>query len=198
MDVLDILQTTGAMRRLRPDPIPEELIERLLTAAVCAPSPGNSQGWDFIVVRGHALRGRLAAAMEPAVRPLLPAAGAPLPATHRRMVADAHYLLDHLAEVPLWIFVCGRPVYPAAAPSRDWIAPAVYPAAQNLVVAARSLGLGSVFTTYHKPCEAQVRELLGLPDDAEIAVSIPLGFPAEPFRRVHRKPVAAVRHDEGW
>ncbi|MFT4570059.1 MAG: nitroreductase [Hyphomicrobiaceae bacterium] len=198
MDFLELIHTTGAVRRLRPDPVPRELIERLLAAAICAPSPGNSQGWDFVVVQAPEQRRPLAQAMRDAVTPLLPPVGADVPRRHKRMIEGAHHLLAHLEDVPLWIFVCGRPVYPASAPAQEWIAPAVYPAAQNLVLAARALGLGSVFTTYHKPCEEKVRELLDLPEDVEIAVSIPLGYPDEPFRRVWRKPLANFVHWEGW
>jgi nitroreductase len=186
------------MRHLRPDPVSDETLRALVEAAVCAPSPGNSQGWDFIVIRAPERRVALATLLAAGVRPLLP----PIPqggdASRRRLLASAHHLLDHAHEVPAWILVCGRPVYPPSAPSTDWIAAAVYPAAQNLLLAARALGLGATFTTWHMTCEPAVRELLGIPADARIAVTVPVGWPARPFGPVRRKPVEEVSHWEQW
>lgn len=200
MDALEAIRTCRAMRHLRQDPIPEETLRRVLEAATCAPSPGNSQGWDFVVVRDPARRGRLAALLREGVQPLLPPV-APVgegDPSRRRMLASAHHLLDHLEGVPVWVLVCGRPVYPAGKPSPDWIGSAVYPAAQNLLLAARALGLGATFTTYHMPREAEVRALLGIPEEARIVVTIPLGWPDRPFGPVRRRPLSDVVHWEGW
>ncbi len=201
MDALDLLATCGAMRYLRPDPVPDELLRRVVEAATWAPSPGNSQGWEFIVVRDEPERGRLAGLMGAAVRPVMPQAQAVeaiADPERRRMLTAALHLLDNISDVPVWILVCGRAVYPAAAPSDQWIGAALYPAAQNLVVAARSLGLATAFTTYHMLCEAEVRALLGLPEDLRVGVTIPLGWPARPFRRVRRRPVDDVLHWQRW
>lgn len=186
------------MRHLRPDPVPDAILREVLEAAVCAPSPGNTQGWDFIVVRDQPERERLATLLRDGVRTLLP----PVPdggdASRRRLLAAAHHLLDHALEVPVWVLVCGRPVYPAASPSADWIAAAVYPAAQNLLLAARGLGLGATFTTWHMPSEAAVRELLAIPAEARIAVTIPIGWPAREFGPVRRKSLDEVVHWARW
>lgn len=198
MEVLEAIRTCRAMRHFRPDPIPPELIRQLLEAATCAPSPGNSQGWDFVVVSEEARRRELAAILRDGVRPLLPPVPESGDASRRRLLASAHHLLDHALEVPVWILVCGRPVYPASAPSADWIGAAVYPAAQNLLLAARGLGLGATFTTWHMPTEPAVRALLGLPDQARIAVTIPVGWPDRPFGPVRRRPLAEVVHWERW
>lgn len=198
MDVLEAIRTCRAIRRLRPDDVDEATVRTLLEAATCAPSPGNSQGWDFVVVRGQPVRARLAALLSDGVRPLLPLPDAAPDGARRRLLASAHHLLDHAAEVPVWVLVCGRPVYPVSAPSADWIAAAVYPAAQNLLLAARGLGLGATFTTWHMPSEAAVRELLAIPDDARIAVTIPVGWPAQPFGPVRRRPLDTFVHVDRW
>lgn len=198
MEVLEAIRTCRAIRHLRPDPVPDDTLRALLEAATCAPSPGNSQGWDFVVAREETGRRRLATILRDGVRPLLPAVPEGGDASRRRLLASAHHLLDHALEVPVWILVCGRPVYPASAPSADWIAPAVYPAAQNLLLAARGLGLGATFTTWHMPSEAAVRELLGIPEDARIAVTVPVGWPAKPFGPVRRKPLDEVVHWDRW
>jgi nitroreductase len=186
------------MRHLRPDPVPDEVLRDLLHSATCAPSPGNSQGWDFVVVREDERRRELARILRDGVKPLLPPVPEGGDPSRRRLLASAHHLLDHALEVPLWILVCGRPVYPASAPSADWIAAAVYPAAQNVLLAARGLGLGATFTTWHMPSEKAVRELLGIPDDARIAVTIPVGWPDRPFGPVRRKPLEDVVHWDRW
>ncbi|MFN2376868.1 MAG: nitroreductase family protein [Candidatus Binatia bacterium] len=198
MEVLEAIRTCRAMRHFRPDPVSPDLLRRLLEAATCAPSPGNSQGWDFVVVTEEGRRRELAAILRDGVRPLLPPVPKSGDASRRRLLASAHHLLDHALEVPSWILVCGRPVYPASAPSADWIGAAVYPAAQNLLLAARGLGLGATFTTWHMPSEPAVRTLLGLPDDARIAVTIPVGWPDRPFGPVRRRPLAEVVHWERW
>ena len=136
--------------------------------------------------------------MRDGVKPLLPAATEGGDPSRRRLLASAHHLLDHALEVPLWILVCGCPVYPASSPSADWIAAAVYPAAQNLLLAARGLGLGATFTTWHMPSEAGVRDLLAIPADARIAVTVPVGWPARPFGPVRRKPLEQVVHWDRW
>lgn len=186
------------MRHLRPDPVPDHLLRVLVEAAGCAPSPGNSQGWDFVVVQKESPRRALATLLRDGVGPLLPPTPTDGDPARRRLLASAHHLLDHALEVPVWILVCGRPVYPPAAPSPDWIAPAVYPAAQNLLLAARELGLGATFTTWHMPSEAAVRALLGIPEDARIAVTIPVGWPAKPFGPVKRKPIEHFLHRDHW
>jgi nitroreductase len=198
LEVLEAIRTCRAMRHLRPDPIPDDTVRELLHAATCAPSPGNSQGWDFVVVREAPIRRELAAILRDGVRPLLPPVPTSGDPARRRLLASAHHLLDTALEVPLWILVCGRPVYPAAAPSADWIGAAVYPAAQNVLLAARGLGLGATFTTWHMPSEKAVRALLGIPDDARIAVSIPVGYPDRPFGPVRRRPLEDVVHWEKW
>jgi nitroreductase len=175
------------------------MLHEILEAATCAPSPGNSQGWDFVVVKDPPVRPTLAGILRDGVRPLLPppsAAGAD--ASKRRLLESAHHLIDHALEVPVWVLVCGRPVYPVAAPSVDWIPSAVYPAAQNVLLAARALGLGATFTTWHMASEPAVRELLGIPSDARIAVTIPIGWPARAFGPVRRKPLDQVVHWGRW
>jgi nitroreductase len=74
----------------------------------------------------------------------------------------------------------------------------VYPATQNLLVAARALGLGTTLTTFHMTAEAEVREVLGIPAEVQIGAMIPVGWPAVPFGPVRRKPVSAVIHRDRW
>src|SRR5690606_31658584 len=156
-------------------------------------SPGNSQGWDFVVVRDPAVKARLGPVIRERLMPLVEKVPT-TPGSVRRTVEGAKHLLREFENVPVWIVVCGRKVYPPGAATDQMVDAALYPAAQNLIVAARSLGLGSTFTTLQLGSEDVMREVLGIPADVSIAVCIALGWPDRPFGPLKRKPVAEVLH----
>jgi nitroreductase len=196
MDALEALTTTRAMRRLKPDPVPEALIKQVIHAATCASSPGNSQGWDFVVVRDAEQRKRIGEVVREHVAPRLvpiPESGG-VAAARERMIRGAHHLATHFDLAPVIVFVCGASIYPPGNPYHEFVPAALYPAAQNLIVAARALGLGTVFTTFHMMCEPQLRAIIGLPASHRIQVTIPLGWPEGRFGPVARKPVEQVIH----
>ena len=199
MDVFEAMETCRAMRHLKPDPVPDDVIRKVVHAATRASNPGNSQGWDFIVLREAAAKARLGEAvrrgMGPAIDVLLAEATSP---AEKRMYAGVRHLLDTFEAVPVHILVCGRAVYPPQSPRAELVPAALYPAAQNLIVAARALGLGTTFTTFHVAAEADVREILELPDEVILGVMVALGWPARPFGPVHRKPLDEVLHWDRW
>ena len=197
MDAIEAMETTRAIRYLKPDPIPRELIERVIFAATRASSPGNSQGWDFVVVQHRATKARIGPALRERMRGLV--RGMPgSDATARRMLAGANHLLERFEDVPVWIVVCGRKVYPPGAGTEQMVHAALYPAAQNLIVAARSLGLGTTFTTFQLAAEPEMRAALNLPSDVLIGVCVALGYPDRPFGPLARKPLDEVVHWEKW
>ncbi|HEY8119983.1 MAG TPA: nitroreductase family protein [Myxococcota bacterium] len=197
MDAIEAMETTRAIRFLKPDPVPEALIERVIYAATRASSPGNSQGWDFVVVRDRAIKQRIGPVLRERMLPLvrsMPSA----PGAVQRMLRGAQHLLQSFEDVPVWILVCGRKVYPPGAGTEQMVHAALYPAAQNLIVAARSLGLGTTFTTFQLAAEAEMRAVLKLPSDVSIGVCVALGYPDRAFGPVVRKPVANVIHWDQW
>jgi nitroreductase len=197
MDAIEAMETCRAIRYLKPDPVPRGLVERVLYAATRASSPGNSQGWDFVVVTERATKAKLGPVLRERMLPLvrsMPSA----PGMVQRMLGGAQHLLQEFENVPVWIFVCGRKVYPPGAGTDQMVHAALYPAAQNLIVAARSLGLGTTFTTFQLAAEAEMRAALGLPADVSIGVCVALGYPDRPFGLVSRKPLAEVTHWEKW
>jgi nitroreductase/uncharacterized protein YciI len=200
LGVFEVLGSARAMRRLRPDPVPDELIEKLIWAATRASNPGNSQGWEFVVVRDaapkRALRDAIAAGLAGVLRAPQPAPE--LSAREARLRDDALHLVQGLDRVPVLIAVCSRRVYPPGAPQDIFLWSAVYPASQNLCVAARALGLGTTFTTFQSVAEPEVRRILGIPDDVFIGTLIPVGWPERAFGPVRRKPVAEVIHRDRW
>ena len=196
-DVFELLGTARAVRYLKPDPIPAEVVERLVWAATRAPSPGNTQDWTFVCVYDRATLQRIGAAFEAVMGPAIDRMERP-DRTTDLMLNGAKNLATNLATVPLVIFVCGGVAYPAQQPREQMTWAALYPATQNLLVAARALGLGATLTTLHGVAEPVVRAELGIPADVLIAATIPIGYPAVPFGEVKRRPVSEVLSYNQW
>lgn len=197
MDVFEAMGTARAMRFFKPDPVPGELVGQLLWAATRASNPNNTQAWEFVVVRDEEQRRRIGEAVAPFAERV---AGFPDPGnpTDQRTLKGARNLAARLGEVPILVFVCGRNTYPATAPRETFMYSAMYAAAQNLVVAARALGLGTAFTTLHGVNEPAVREILQIPADVTIGVTMPVGWPDQPFGPVTRRLVPEVVHHDRW
>ncbi len=192
----ELMETCNAVRRLKREPVPQELLERVVYAATRAPSPGNSQGWDFVIVRDGALKKKIRDVIAPPIEAMF--ATIPPDSKMNRMLEDAKYLVRSLHEVPALIFVCGPVSYPPQAPQESFVWSALYPATQNLLVAARSLGLGTTMTTFQMVAEKEIRELLGIPPEVKFAAMVPIGWPERPFERVKRKPLSKVIHWDKW
>jgi nitroreductase len=127
MDVIEAMETCSAARYLKPDSLPQDLIERVIYAATCASSPGNSQEWDFIVVRNPEAKRRIRDLLMPRFK----AMRADMPTTGQvtsKMLAGAMHLAETLNEVPAIIFVCGPVAYPLNAPMEQFVWSALYPA----------------------------------------------------------------------
>ena len=197
MDIFEAMNTQRAMRRLKPDPVPEELIWKLLDAAVKAPSGGNRQPWNFIVIRDAATKAKIAEwyldGWNTAYGPFRQAAMAS-PAIAKTF-ASADRLANHLAEVPVFIMVTLDParVAPVTPPGAN-----VFPAVQNLLLAARALGLGATLTTVYRTHEAEVKQLLGIPETVETMALIPIGYPVGKFGPTARIPAETVTYWEKW
>jgi len=201
-DFFQVVGTQRAMRRLKPDPVPEEYIKKLIWAATRAPSGGNRQPWRFLVVTGAEKRKGLAALYKDAWDSYVkqgyadqPALSPEAAASNEKVLRSAQYLADHMAEVPVLILVCTF-----ALEVNQGIASgsSIYPAIQNLMLAARALGLGTALTTLHRWNEPKVRELLGIPATAETAALIPVGWPMGKFGAGLRQPVEAVTYWDTW
>src|SRR5579863_7253107 len=202
--VFEIIHTTRSMRRLKPDPVPDELIRKILEAGVCAPSGGNMQRWRFLVVTDPKVKEAVAAyyrrAWEEYVGPNY-RAGAPAPGSDpqrfARMLDAAQYLADHLHEAPVWIVAClegagvhGVPTYLSGS--------SIYPAVQNMLLAARALGLGATLTTLFLRFKNEVGAALGLPADAQVYALLPIGYPLGRFGPVRRVPLGEVVFEDRW
>jgi len=200
VDAFEAMGTAVSMRWLKRDPVPDELVDKLVWAATRAANPGNVQPWDFVVVRDETTRVELVDVMTAHLGGIRRFANAPLPddPTQRRMLEGVGYLVDHLADAPVLLFVCGNNVYPPQAPQELMMYSAAFGAAQNLMVAARALGLGAAYTTFHLASEAEIKTRLGIPPETRICVTIPIGWPGRPFGPLARKPVESVVHIDRW
>jgi nitroreductase len=199
-DLFEIMSTTRSMRRLKPDPVPGELIRKILEAGVSAPSGGNMQRWRFLVVRDPNVKQTVGAfykrAWDEIVAPRY-GAGEPAPGTtpdrFKRMLDAAQYLADHIHEAPVWIIPCMG----GGAGTRT-SGSSVYPAVQNMLLAARALGLGATLTTLYLNFEKEVDAALGLPPDVHTYALLPIGYPIGRFGPVRRVPLADVVYEDRW
>ncbi len=197
MDLFETINTQRAMRRLKPDPVPDDLIWKVLDAAIRAPSGGNRQPWNFIVIRDPDTKRKIAEYYLDSWNKsygLIKQAALASPAT-AKTYSSAEYLANHLAEVPVLIIATVNlsgvaPVTPPGA--------SIYPAVQNLMLAARALGLGTALTTFHRAHEAEVKQLLGIPDGVETFALVPLGWPRGKFGAGQRIPPEKVTYWEKW
>lgn len=198
MNAIEAMETCIAMRYLKPDPIPTEDLERLIYAATRASSAGNSQGWDFVVVTDQSLKNDIGKEVANGMAPVFANRPEGMDESQTRMYDGAQHLAENFAAVPAWIFGCGRKAYPPHDPQEVFMYASVYPAAQNLIVAARSMGIGTAFTTFHMTAADLIRERIGIPADVHLCVSIAAGYPDRKFKPVRRKPIGEVMHLNRW
>jgi nitroreductase len=205
-DLFEALHTQSAVRRFRPDPVPDPVLRQVLEAATRAPSARNAQPWHFVAVRDAALRaelGRLYLAAWEQARAHTERTGADADIEHRpgyaRMMVRVDDLARHLADVPVLVLACldTRELGPLADAEGRIRSPlaayaSILPAVQNLMLAARGLGLGTTLTTLAAAVEADLRAVVALPAELHVAALIPLGYPERRFRPTRRRPLEEV------
>jgi nitroreductase len=201
VDLLEGLATTRAIRRFRPDPIPDDDLATILFAATRAPSGSNRQGFRFVVLRDGERATEAKALLGDAFRRGwvdkartdgydTTADDSPRARTARAM----QHFVDHFEEIPVVVLPCLQR-HRAPTPTEG---ASVYPACQNLLLAARALGYGGVITMWHAYVEAELRALLGIPDGVGVMATIPLGRPQGHHGPVRRKPLRELVYEDGW
>ncbi|HMG45329.1 MAG TPA: nitroreductase family protein [Acidimicrobiales bacterium] len=193
MDVFEAMSTTRAMRRLDADrPVSDADVLTIVEAATRAASGGNSQPVRWMVVRDAEKRRRLGEIYRVCWQPVhdFYAKGADDPRV-ARMLRSADHLGEHMGEAPVIVLPCSGGS-PGQAES------SVFPAVQNLFLAARALGLGTTLTTVHRQREAEVRAVLGIPDDVTTWAMIPVGYPTGRWGEAERRPVREVAYWDTW
>jgi nitroreductase len=209
--LFEAMYSARAMRWLKPDPVPPQLIARIIEAATQAPSAGNTQNWLFIIVYDAEQRRRIGEIYQKVsawVRERYRHQSLPAhlsQSQYDRMMKGGVYLHEHMAEAPVLLIPCLR-LSPAELPAdipadvrlamkeaSPWTAGAsIYPAVQNIILACRALGLGTVLTTNHTIAEDEIKAVLSLPSNVRTFALMPIGYPAGKFGPVKRRPVSEV------
>jgi nitroreductase len=186
--LLEGIRTTRAIRRLRADPVPKQLVRKVCEAGTFAPSGGNRQPWMFIAVTEADRRAWIAERYRRAfgayIAPAVEAASAPdYPAAKRRNMESALWLAEHFHEVPVHLIVAGwtrrgQPQYQA-----------LFPAIQNVLLACRAVGLGACLTMMQLAFHRELDEWLGLSPSTPSAALIPIGWPMQRYKRPVRRSI---------
>jgi nitroreductase len=205
MGIFEVMFNCRAMRRLDQREVPEELLVKLVDAANQAPSGSNMQNGRWIIVRDKEVRQQLAdlnrQAVEAYLAPLIDNPGS-LPhqseAKRKRMVDAVVWQKEHMHEVPALIIACmefGQKVTSDMAARGGG---SIWPGVQNLLLAARALGLGGAPTTLALGNHKTVSEVLNLPETMAAYCLIPIGYPLGKFGPVTRKPLDEILKFDRW
>lgn len=204
IDLLEGIATTRAIRRIKADPIPDHDLAQILFSATRAPTGSNRQNARFLVLRdgpqarrakellGRSFRESWAAKRSEDGYDRGSAVETDTPKA--RTARALQYFVDNFEQIPVVVLPClirHRPPNPYEGAS-------IYPACQNLLLAARALGYGGVITMWHQLVEAELRKLLGVPDNVAMSACIPLGRPEGRHGPVRRRPLPEVVFDDGW
>jgi len=211
MGVYEAMRTLKAVRRLKPDPIPDEVLHRVLEAATWAPTGGNRQPWRIIAVKDREKKNRLGswyAERWNAFSKMYRSAISNMPEDARkgmlRTIAAGDYLANHFGETPVVAIFCFDPKQMAitdAKQNRPSVVGggSVYPSVENLLIACRAEGLGCVLTTLLCEAEPQVKELLAIPEGWGTAAAIPIGYPVgRGHGPLTRRPFSELAYLDSW
>lgn len=209
--VYEAMSTTRAVRRLRPDPVPEDALRRIIEAANWAATGGNVQPWRVIAVKDAAKKQKLQElylgpweAYSAGIRARLEGAPEANRKAQESMWRAADYLARNLHNAPVILVFCFNPTLMAitdAALDRPSVVggASVYPAVQNALLACRAEGLGCTLTTLLCMCEPDVKALLDIPDDWYTAAAIPIGFPVgKGHGPLRRRPIEKMAFLDAW
>jgi nitroreductase len=223
MPLVEAMTTQRAVRRLRPDPVDDDIVLRCIELALKAPTGSNGQNWEFVVVKDRATKAALADRYRQAWRLYggvghwlaEQQAGGGLAGTIGRAMgssdaADAESMakilravqwqVDHFEDLPVLVIPCLRgakaPFVPVPAIASTSYYGSIYPSVQNLLLAARAMGLGASLITLPLWSMTSVRRTLGLPLSVQPACVVPLGWPEGRYGPTTRRAVGDVVHVE--
>jgi len=202
--LLEGIATTRAIRRFTREPVSDDDLAKVMFAATRAPSGSNRQPFRFVVLRegprardakatlGRAFRS--AWATKRTSDGYESGSGAEADSPKARMARTMQRFADEFESVPVVVVAChvryDRP--------HGYEGASVYPACQNLLLAARAVGLGGVLSTWHLLVEDELRAAVGIPDDVFVAATIALGHPEGRHGPVRRRPLGELVYEDGW
>lgn len=203
MDFFEVVHTQRSIRKFKPDPVPDDALWQMIDAAIRAPSGGNTQPWAWLIVRDPARKQVLADAVREGLGDLdkaLEEAEKLETESRRRMRRASVSFRADVASAPVLLIPClVNPTSPTSDMDSIWAGSSIYGAVQNMMLAARALGLGTVLTTFNIALEDLIRKEFGLPDGARPVAVIPVGYPdGQNFGPTTRRPVEEVTYWDGW
>ncbi|MHB8381543.1 MAG: nitroreductase family protein [Candidatus Binataceae bacterium] len=221
MDLFEAMYSARALRRFKPDSVPDEVLTKVLDAAIRAPSGSNEQSWLFVVVKDAAQRKKLGDIYRKGGDILFALyANRTKPehmaqSTFDKLMASATYLVNHMADAPVLLVACLKQNAPSGPPPKlppeimdkmrgmvRMSGSSIYPAVQNIILACRALGLGTCLTTIHAFYEDEVRAVLDLPPEVATYALMPIGYPSDKFGPIKRRPISEVvcldRYGNAW
>ena len=203
MGIFEVMYNCRAMRRLKPDPVPEELLLKLADAGNHGPTGSNVQNVRWIIVRDPEQKRKLADLNRIAIdRIIAMDTVVELPhhpkAKRDRMREAVLWQAEHLHETPALIVACTEYEQPAPDGAPRPGGGSVWPAVQNVLLAARALGLGAAPTSVGLANRPAVKEVLSLPDTVEAHALVPVGYPMGKFGPVTRLPVEETVRWDRW
>jgi nitroreductase len=198
MPLVEAMETQRAVRRLLPDPVDDDTLLRVIELATKAPTGSNLQSWEFVVVRDPDVKHQLARLNRQAwsIYRRLGQRRAKGHAPTLKIIEAVQWQADHFEEVPVVVVAClhGRsPIFAPPVRASSWYGSA-YPAVQNLLLAARAVGLGATLTTLPLWSTMLARRTLGLPANVTPVAVVPMGWPKGRYGPTSRKPVVDVVH----
>ena len=198
MDLREAIESNGTCRFYKPDPVPDDVLARVLGAARYAPNGGNRQPVRFIAVRDAAMKRKLKDLYLVHWNAYVAQMSKGKVQVHTvpKLVENANHFANHLDEIPVLVVVCAElaNIYPT-----DHLlgrlslvgGGSIYPAVQNFLLACRAEGLGTALTTLLCFDEPEVKRLLDIPEGIVTAAMVTVGYPAKPFpKRLKRRPLA--------
>ncbi|MFK7896421.1 MAG: nitroreductase family protein [Myxococcota bacterium] len=211
VSLYEAMSTLRAVRRLKPDPIPHDVLRRVLEAASWAPTGGNAQPWRVLVVQDAEKLAALGALYSAGWKSyaeghlkLLDGAPQSVLDSTMKMFDAGNYLADHFAALPALLVFCFNPKNMAITDAKlDRISVvgggSIYPAVQNTLLACRAEGLGCVLTTLLCQVEDEVRRLLSIPEPWGTAAAIPIGYPVRGGHGpISRRPPEKLAFQDTW
>jgi nitroreductase len=195
MPLAEAMNTQRAIRRLKTDPVDDEVVLRLIDLALRAPTASNGQGWEFIVVKEPKIKKALARYNRQLWRLYAPVGrwATRYDPKRRRLLTAVQWQADHLENAPVIVVACLKGAHiPFLHISAASYFGSIFPAVQNLLLAARAANLGATLTTIPLWNLFAVRRLLSLPWNITPCAVIPLGWPLGRYGPTTRKPVHEV------
>ena len=204
VSLVEGLTETRALRRYLDEPVPDTVLRDILFAATRAPSGSNRQPFRFVVLRDGPRANEAKRLIGVAARAVWAAkvvndgyvegSGAVADSAKARMAATMQHFVDTIDTVPAIVLPClNRYRAPEHTEGSN-----VYPACQNLLLAARAYGYGGVMTMFHKDVEAELRDLLAIPPTTAVCAAITLGKPTGSHGPVRRRPMAELVYEDAW